>query len=388
MMLMISSRSSTMLLGQWLGFLALALSLYILWQIRQVLLIVFAAILLATALNKLARKLQHQFKLNRPAGVLVAIGIFIAVLVGFFITIVPPFISQFQELTTTKFPEILKSATQWRTSFQSYVPAALVPYLPDPNDLDRQVQPLLKSVAGQSLSIFSSSLAAILNLLFLIVLTIMLLAQPMAYRQAFVVLFPSFYRQRIDGVLSECEVSLGKWFGGALLSMIVVAVLSTLGLFGLGIPLALAQGILAGLLNFIPNVGPTMSVVLPMSIALLDEPWKAVAILIIYLLIQQFESNLLTPYIMAQQVSLLPALTLIAQVFFTTFFGFLGLLLAIPLTVVAKIWINAVLIEDILDRWQAPLRGRNRASEREKPADSYPDPQLETEIVIRSGDGE
>jgi predicted PurR-regulated permease PerM len=140
--------------------------------------------------------------------------------------------------------------------------------------------------------------------------------------------------------------------GGALLSMVVVAVLSLVGLLVLGIPLALAQAILAGLLNFIPNVGPTMSVVIPMAIALLDEPWKAVAILIIYLLIQQFESNLLTPYIMAQQVSLLPAITLIAQVFFTTFFGFLGLLLALPLTVVAKIWINAVLIEDILDRWQ------------------------------------
>jgi predicted PurR-regulated permease PerM len=387
-MLMISSRSSTMLLGQWLGFLALVLSLYILWQIRQVLLIVFAAILLATALNKLARKLQHKFKLKRPAGVLVAIGIFIAVLVGFFILIVPPFISQFQELTTTKLPQIVKSATEWRTSLQSYVPAALVPYLPDPNDLDRQVQPLVKSVAGQSLSIFSSSLAAILNLLFLIVLTLMLLAQPMAYRQAFVVLFPSFYRQRIDGILSECEVSLGKWFGGALLSMIVVAVLSTIGLFFLGIPLALAQGILAGLLNFIPNVGPTMSVVLPMSIALLDEPWKAVAIFIVYFLIQQFESNLLTPYIMAQQVSLLPALTLIAQVFFTTFFGFLGLLLAIPLTVVAKIWINAVLIEDILDRWKAPHSRRKQASDREQIPDSYPDPQVETEIVIRSGDGE
>jgi predicted PurR-regulated permease PerM len=388
MMLMISSRSSTMLLGQWLGFLALVLSLYILWQIRQVLLIVFAAILLATALNKLARKLQRKFKLKRPAGVLLAIGIFIAVLVGFFILIVPPFISQFQELTTTKLPQILKSATQWRTNLPSYIPAPLVPYLPDLNDLDRQVQPLVKSVAGQSLSIFSSSLAVILNLLFLIVLTIMLLTQPMAYRQAFVVLFPSFYRHRIDGILSECEVSLGKWFGGALLSTIVVGGLSTVGLLILGIPLALAQGIVAGLFNLIPNVGPTISVVLPMSIALLDEPWKAVAIFIIYFLIQQFESNLLTPYIMAQQVSLLPALTLIAQVFFTTFFGFLGLLLAIPLTVVAKIWIGSVLIEDILDRWKAPHSRRKQASDRDKLADSYPDPQLETEIVIRSSDNE
>jgi predicted PurR-regulated permease PerM len=371
-----------MLLGQGLGFIALLLSLYILWQIRQVVLVIFAAIVLATALNKLARKIRREFKLKRSLSLLAAIGIFIAVLVGFFVTIVPPFITQFQELTTTKFPAILKSATQWRTNIQSYIPAPLIPYLPDLNDLDRQVQPLLKSIAGQSLTLFSSSLGAILNLLFMVILTIMLLAQPMAYRHAFIALFPSFYRRRVDGILSECEVSLGKWVGGALLSMVVVAILSLIGLLVLGIPLALAQAILAGILNFIPNVGPTMSVVMPMAIALMDEPWKAVAIFVIYILIQQFESNLLTPYIMSQQVSLLPAITLIAQVFFTTFFGFLGLLLALPLTVVAKIWINAVLIEDVLDRWKH-VRGSNDES------DPNRDPSTETEIVItgdRSGD--
>jgi predicted PurR-regulated permease PerM len=375
-----------MLLGQWLGFVALLLSLYILWQIRQVVLIIFAAIVLATALNKLARKIRHKFKLKRAISVLAAIGIFVTVLVGFFILIVPPFITQFQELTTTKFPEILKSANQWQDNLQSYIPAPLIPYLPDLNDLDRQVQPLVKSIAGQSLSLFSSSLGAIINLLFMVILTIMLLAQPMAYRHVFIALFPSFYRRRVDGILSECEMSLGKWVGGALLSMVVVAVLSLIGLLVLGIPLALAQAILAGLLNFIPNIGPTMSVVIPMAIALMDEPWKAVAIFVIYLLIQQFESNLLTPYIMSQQVSLLPAITLIAQVFFTTFFGFLGLLLALPLTVVAKIWINAVLIEDVLDRWKY-LRGNK---ERGVNAESNePDPPTETEVVMtkdRSGD--
>jgi predicted PurR-regulated permease PerM len=219
-----------MLLGQWLGFLALGLSLYILWQIRQVLSLVFAAIVLATALNKLARKIQHQFKLSRTVGVLAAIGILIAILVGFFIIIVPPFITQFQELTTTKFPEILKSSSQWRTSIESYIPAPLIPYLPDLADINRQIQPLLQSFAGRSLTLFSSSLGAILNLLFMVILTIMLLAQPMAYRRAFIALFPNFYRRRIDGILTECEISLGKWFGGALLSMVVVAILSSIGL--------------------------------------------------------------------------------------------------------------------------------------------------------------
>jgi predicted PurR-regulated permease PerM len=371
-----------MLLGQWLGFVALVLSLYILWQIRQVLLIVFAAIVLATALNKLARKIQHQFKLARTIGVLAAIAIFSAILVGFFILIVPPFITQFQELTTTKLPAILKSSGQWRTDIQANIPAPLIPYLPDLADINRQIQPLLQSLAGRSLTLFSSSLGVILNLLFMVILTIMLLAQPTAYRRAFIALFPSFYRRRVDGILAECEISLGKWVGGALLSMVVVAVLSLIGLLALGIPLALAQAILAGLLNFIPNLGPTMSVVLPMSIALLDEPWKAVAIFIVYLLIQQFESNFLTPYIMAQQVSLLPAITLIAQVFFTTFFGFLGLLLALPLTVVAKVWINTILIEDVLDRWKYVRGSNDKSSYDEEITDPWQNPSIETEIVM------
>jgi predicted PurR-regulated permease PerM len=210
----------------------------------------------------------------------------------------------------------------------------------------------------------------------------MLLAQPTAYRHAFIALFPSFYRRRVDGILAECELSLGKWVGGAMLSMVVVAVLSLIGLLSLGIPLALAQAILAGLLNFVPNLGPTISVIIPVAIALLDEPWKAVAIFVIYFLIQQFESSLLTPCIMAQQVSLLPAITLIAQVFFTTFFGFMGLLLALPLTVVAKVWINAVLIEDILDRWKYIRGDYHKSIYDEELTDPWQNPPTETEIVL------
>jgi predicted PurR-regulated permease PerM len=88
-----------------------------------------------------------------------------------------------------------------------------------------------------------------------------------------------------------------------------------------------------------------------MAIALLDNPWKALAVFILYFVIQQVESNFITPVVMAHQVSLLPAVTLISQLFFVTFLGFLGLFLALPLTVVAKIWVQEVLIKDVLDKW-------------------------------------
>jgi predicted PurR-regulated permease PerM len=181
----------------------------------------------------------------------------------------------------------------------------------------------------------------------------MTLAEPLSYRKAFIQLFPSFYRRRIEGILDECEIALGRWVIGALISMSVITFLSLIGLSVLQVPLALAHAVLAGLLNLIPNIGPGLSVIPPVTIALLDSPLKAGFVLILYFLIQQFESNLLTPYVMAQQVSLLPAVTLIAQVFFATFFGFLGLLLALPLTVVAQVWIREALIKDILNQWSA-----------------------------------
>ncbi|MEO1342081.1 MAG: AI-2E family transporter, partial [Cyanobacteria bacterium J06635_13] len=76
------------------------------------------------------------------------------------------------------------------------------------------------------------------------------------------------------------------------------------------------------------------------------------AVVILYVVIQQVESNVLTPIVMQKQVSLLPAITLLSQVAFAVFFGLLGLFLALPITVVAQVWLKEVLVKDILDRWQ------------------------------------
>jgi predicted PurR-regulated permease PerM len=132
--------------------------------------------------------------------------------------------------------------------------------------------------------------------------------------------------------------------------MSVISFFSGIGLFALGVPLILANALLAGLLNFIPNVGPIFSVVPPIAIALLDAPWKAIAVLILYLLIQQVETNILTPLVMQKQVSLLPAATLISQLIFTIFFGFFGLLLALPLTIILQVLVQELWIKGVLDQ--------------------------------------
>ncbi|MCF2147230.1 AI-2E family transporter [Desmonostoc muscorum LEGE 12446] len=337
-------------LGQWIGLIAIVLSLYILWQIREVLLLMFAAVVLATTLNRLAKRFQRS-GMKRGFAVLLSVAIFFALIVGFFWLIVPPFAQQFQELTY-RVPEGFGRFNSWLDGLRTRIPAELVPYIPDFNSLIQQAQPFVNRLLGNSFAFVSGSLEVVLKVLLVLVLTGMLLADPVAYRKVFVRLFPSFYRRRVEGILTKCEISLGGWVIGAVIAMGVVGLMSVVGLSVLGIKAALALAVLAGFLNLIPNLGPTMSVLPAMAIALLDEPWKAIAVLILYFIIQQVESNFITPVVMAHQVSLLPAVTLIAQLFFVTFFGFLGLFLALPLTVVAKIWVQEVLIKDVLDEWR------------------------------------
>ncbi|MBL1178467.1 AI-2E family transporter [Pantanalinema sp. GBBB05] len=348
-----------MKLGNWIGFLVLAASLYVLWEIRQILLQVFAAVVLANSLNLLAQQLER-VGFRRSVAVVLSIGFLIASIVGFFLLIVPPFIQQFQ-LLISLVPKGVQALNNLVLSWNQQIPSQFRSYVPTVDNLVEQAQPVANRVLGGSFAIFSGSLGGVLNFLLIVVLGIMMLVNPLAYRQGFIRLFPSFYRRRSDAVLLECEVALGRWVVGALISMSVVAIFSTLGLALIGVPAALAQGVLAGILNFIPNLGPAFSVVPPMLIALLDpeNPFaKSLLVLGLYILIQQLESNLLTPYVMAQQVSLLPALTLIGQVVFATVFGFMGLLLAIPLMVVVQIWVRRVLVEDVLDRWNNRTPGQ------------------------------
>jgi len=338
-------------LGQWLGLIALVLSLYILWQIRQLLLLVFTAIVIATALNRLARRLQRS-GVSRAIAILLSISILLTVIVGFFWLIVPAFSTQFQQLAEL-FPKGLARSKFWAEQLERRVPKQIIPYLPDVDGLVRQIQPLANQLLQRFFTLFSSSFGFVIDFLLVLILTLMLLADPLPYRHAFMRLFPSFYRQRVDTILDRCEVALRGWLIGILFNMFVIATLSGIGLVILGIPLPLAQAALAGILTFIPNVGPALSVIPPMAIALLDAPWKSVAVLGLYIGIQQLETNVLTPYVMAQQVSLLPAVTLLSQVFFATFFGFLGLLLALPLTVVGQVWLQEVIIKDVLDKWES-----------------------------------
>jgi predicted PurR-regulated permease PerM len=338
-------------LGTLIGFLTILIALYILWRIKQVLLLAFAAVVFATAINQLVRLLQKKFNLKLQTAIAIAVTGVLTFIIGFIALVIPPFIDQFQQLITL-IPTGLEKLSNWSEWLSNILPNNLIKEVKGLETLTQNLQSFIDQFISNFFDLFSSTLGIFLNSLLVIVVTIMLLSNPTPYKQMFLLMFPAFYRQRVQTILKKCERNLGGWAIGIIFNMTVIAIMSGIGLLLLGVRLPLANSLLAGMLTFIPNLGPVLSVVPPAAMALLDAPWKALAVVLLYIFIQQIESNILTPIVMQKQVSLLPAVTLLSQVAFAVFFGILGLFLALPITVVAQVWIKEVLVKDILDRWQ------------------------------------
>lgn len=346
-----------MRLIDWVGLVFLGIALVILWQFRQILLLLFTAVVLATALNSLVRWIMNRFSVKRGVAVLIAMLMVVIGTVLFVGLVMPPFIDQFQQLLQlvpvgfTRFSvwldRLLKEPPDWILQHNLQLPRL--------GDLTQQTWSLGKELFGNLFAFLNNSLAVLLQLLLVLVLTVMILADPLAYRRLAVRLFPSFYRRRTDEILSRCEVALLSWLGGVSFNSMFVATLCAIGLLILQVRFVFAHALLAGVFNFVPNIGPTVSGVFPVAVALLDSPGKALAVVILYVVVQNLESYWFSPMVMQKQVSLLPAATLIAQIFFATFLGLLGLILALPLAVVVKIWVEEAFIKDFLDYWQGTL---------------------------------
>ena len=335
-------------LGQWFGLLSLIIALFVMWQIRHLLLLLFTAVVIAVALNRLVKWLQTK-RVPRKLAVVLAVTFFVTLLVLFIALVVPPFSQQLQKLLE-ELPRVWVKIDWEVANLQTRLPEDF-PDLPSRRDLLSQLPPIQQLFSG-FLDVFSNSVTALLQLLLVFAIAVMMLADPQRYRRAFLSLFPSFYRRRADAILSLSETALGSWLQGILINCLFIGLASGIGLAVLQVRLVLVHALVAGILNFIPNIGPATSVVFPLSIAVLESPWKIAGVLIWYFIIQNVETYWLSPTVMARQVSLLPAITLTAQIFFAKTFGLMGLLLALPLTVVAKTWIEEAIFKDILDRWE------------------------------------
>ena len=324
----------------------LAASIYILWLIRQVVLLAFTAIVFATVLNSPIRKLQKAGIKKRGAAVIVFVVTSLAILTAVFWKIFPSISNQWQQWVEIgpSGIEQLQARYQWLR-----IPRIekVLEDIQSIQEILNHLQTYGNGVFNGFFTIFSNSVDFLLNFLLVVVITLMLLFDPNSYRKAFMSLFPYPYKPKVYRILSRCQESLLGWFVGILFNMTVIVALSSVGLWLLRVQLPIVNALIAGLLTFIPNVGPFLSVIPPAAIALIDAPWKAGAVIGLYIGIQQIESNILTPIVMKREVSLLPAVTLLSQVTFGIFFGFLGLFLALPLVVVIQVLIQELWIERI-----------------------------------------
>jgi predicted PurR-regulated permease PerM len=265
--------------------------------------------------------------------------------------IVPTSVKQFQELLTLV-PTSIDQTILWLRQIAAQIDPELTPLFPTWAQLTSQGQPLVQELAGKGLNLFYSTLGLPLSLLLLMVLGLMLLADPIAYRQGLIRCFPAFYRQRIDFMLEQCEAGLSHWLGLVLVSAVTVTLMILLGLTLLQVRLPLALALLAGLMVMIPNIGLLISVVPALAIALLDNPWKSVGVLILYLLVNYLDNRWIVPLCVPKPPPILRGLLLLSQMFFSSVFGLLGLWLAVPLTLVGQVLIQEILVKDILDRYQ------------------------------------
>ena len=342
--------------GQWIGVIATAAALVLLWQLREVVIHLFAAVVLAMALCTLVGVVQQRLRCRRPLALLLTLLGLVLLLAIALAAVVPPFVEQFQQLllqlptAAERATALLRQALE-QSNRMLYGQQAVQWLQQTWGASGGGAEPVAGGLRGL-LGVAGNLGSGLVQLLFVLAVSLMIAAQPQAYREVAVLLAPSFYRRRLRQVLQQCGEALSSWMGGVLLSSLCVALLAGIGLSLLGVKLVVANALLAGLLNVIPNIGPTLSTVFPMSVALLVSPWKALAVLGLYVLVQNLESYVITPSVMQHQLKLLPGLTLAAQLLFTVLFGPLGLLLALPLAVCLQVVIREVLIRDVLDPWR------------------------------------
>jgi len=214
----------------------------------------------------------------------------------------------------------------------------------------------LRARLGQQLSgatrylfpFLSSTAAVLAGLVIVIFLAIYVGAEPRLYHDGLMHLFPHRARKRAGEVLSEMAIVLRKWLVTQLIAMAAIGTITTIVLLLLDVKAAFALGLIAGLLEFVPTVGPILSAIPAIAMGFVDSPEKALYVVLAYWGIQFVENNLLIPFLMRGGIDLPPAVTIIAQALMTFVFGFLGLMVAVPLTAAIMVPIKMLYVEDVV----------------------------------------
>lgn len=325
-------------------FVAFAAVAFLLWKAASIVLLAFAGVLVAVAVRTLADPLSNRTPLGSRASAAVVILVVLGLAAGGALIAAPSIEREWQTLRQ-QIPQALEAVAP-------YVPE--LPFLGGPQQTADGGQAAAGGVslgsAVQWLSSFVGSVTQVVaGVLFVIATGIWIALNPTTYSRGVVKLTPPRAHDRTERLLDATGHDLRWWVVGQLTSMIIVGVLIGVGLSILGMPAAIALGLLAGLLEIIPNFGPITAAIPALLIAATQGSVVEVALL--YGGVQLLESYVILPWVQKKAVRLPPALLLTSQVVLAAIFGFVGLLVAAPLTVVGlvlgrELWVKDTLHED------------------------------------------
>jgi predicted PurR-regulated permease PerM len=351
----------------------LAVALLLLWHTRALVLTVFLGVLFALAVSAGVDRLQR-WRVPRGLAAPLIVLAFVGLLAGFGTWIGPTVREQTIELRT-KLPEALGKLELWVRSRGGGIIATITGLSEDslatgpppnvaPTALDSAVagvpapppqtgpslrDRLLAQLGGVGryfLPVISSTLAVVAGIVLVLFLSIYLAIDPSIYRRGLLYLVPREKRPRADRMLGAIAGTLRKWLVTQLIAMVVIGVVTTSVLLALKVRAAVPLGILAGLLEFVPTLGPILSALPAIAMGFVDSPEKALFVTLAYVGIQFIENHLLIPILMKEGIDLPPALTIVMQALMAIVFGILGLLVAVPLLATVMIAARMATSED------------------------------------------
>ena len=216
----------------------------------------------------------------------------------------------------------------------------------------KAVQPagLIAGISGQqAASAVTGTFGALGNFVIMLFIGIYGAIDPFTYRKGLRALLAPSLRPRADVVLDRAGAKLQSWLSAQFMSMAAVGLLTWLGLWLIGIPLAFILGLIAAILAFIPNIGPLLAAAPAILLAFTDDNSTVLMVIAVYAVVQGLESYILTPLIQQEKVSLPPALIISVQLLMGVLFGILGLALATPLAALGMTLVCAIYIDDFLE---------------------------------------
>lgn len=319
-----------------------SLVLALIWFASEVFLLLFAAIMLAVLLRAPVNWLVRRTQMPENAALGLSILAFGAVLGLLVYLFAVPMAEQVTQLFDT-LPHAMARLRKWMWHYSWAKP--FQPLVAELGRLRVDTQML-----GRATGFISYTIEGLAGVLVMLFIGVYLAAQPRLYQRGFMHLLPRKARSRAGDVLDEIGYVLRWWLFGRMITMTVVGVAAGIGLWWLDIPLAFTLGVLSGLLEFIPYLGPILSAVPALLVSFNVGPTDAFYVLLLYVVIQSAENYLLSPLIEQRTVSLPPALVLFSTLLLAALSGPLGVILASPLTAACIVAVKLLYVENVVEQ--------------------------------------